>query len=178
MSKKILTYIFIILFVIVIFLLQIYLIDSRTLFGVKPNLILISVITISLWYGLYVGAFYSAIIGIMADLIFGSANGQFLICYAVTGTIIGFLNYNYRKENKNSLLYVTVLATAIFEFTQSVIYIFEMNSFVNFFYLLKQIVISSLLNICIAYIIYGLLYKISEKIDDNLNEKINYGSLR
>ena len=54
--KKILTFLYLILFFILIYVLQIFVIDGRTLFGVKPNLILISVIVISLWFGIYKGS--------------------------------------------------------------------------------------------------------------------------
>ena len=56
--KKVLTIIYLIFFIVLIFTLQIMLIDGRTILGVKPNLILITVIVVSLWFGLYAGSFY------------------------------------------------------------------------------------------------------------------------
>lgn len=175
--KKFLTYLFIFLLVVCLYILQIFVIDGHSLFGLKPNLLLISVVTVSLWYGLYVGSIYSFIIGFITDLIFGSY-GQFTICYSIVGCIIGFLNYNYRKENKVALLYVTALATCIFEFSQYILFIFKTTSYISVIYLLKHIIIASLLNICIAYIIYGILYKITEKLDDDIYDKVSYESLR
>lgn len=72
MLKKCLTVVYIILFIILIFFIQLFVIDSRTLFGVKPNLILITVIVASLWYGVYTGTFFSFIIGFITDLVFGN----------------------------------------------------------------------------------------------------------
>lgn len=175
--KKFLTYLFIVLLVIALYIIQIFVIDKGSLFGLKPNLLLISVVTISLWYGLYAGSIYSLIIGIITDLIFGS-NGQFTLCYSITGCIIGFLNYNYRKENKVALLYVISFATLIFETSQYVLYIFTTSSYINLFFLIKHVAIACLLNICIAYIIYGLLYKITEMLDDSIYAKVSYESLR
>ncbi|MNP33535.1 rod shape-determining protein MreD [compost metagenome] len=178
MIRKLVAIISIIALVLIIFILQVYLIDSRTLFGVKPNLILVSIVAVSLWYGLYIGAFYSLIIGIIADSIFGNTFGLFTIGYSLTGSVIGFLNYNYRKENKISLIYVTILATAIFEVSEYISYIFVSNELLNIFYILKQIIVASLLNICIAYIIYGILYKITNFVDERLVSDTSFQSLR
>ena len=53
--RKALTIVYLLLFILIIFVFQMYIIDERELFGVKPNLILISVIVVSLWFGLYTG---------------------------------------------------------------------------------------------------------------------------
>lgn len=163
--RKIIASIYIILLVITIFALQIYLIDSRTLFGIKPNLILISVITVSLWYGLYVGSTYAVLVGIITDMLFGNTTGLFTISYGLTGVLIGFFNSNYRKENKASLIYVTMLGVCIFELSQYLNYIVLTSSLASIVHLIKQILISSLLNIIIAYILYNVLYKISEFVN-------------
>lgn len=176
--KKVLTYICIVLLSFCVFLLQIFIIDPRSLFGFKPNLILIIVISVSLWYGLYKGALYSFLVGFACDIIFGSTNGQFTICYSIVGLLIGYFNYNYRKENKISLIYLTIFATAIFEICQYIIYIFTVREFINLFVLFKQIFIVSLLNICLTYIIYGVIYRINSKIDSNLNNESTFESLR
>ena len=168
MRKSFLTVIYIICFILLIYFLQLYVINPRELFGIKPNLILILVIVISLWYGLYAGGISSFLIGIFTDIIFGSNIGIFTISYTIVGILIGIVNYNYRKESKMSLVYVTIMATFIFELIQYLLYmiIYKIDS--NFMYLIKQSVISSLLNIVIVYIVYSLIYKISEYIEDKV----------
>ena len=101
--KKVLTIIYLIFFIVLIFTLQIMLIDGRTILGVKPNLILITVIVVSLWFGLYAGSFYGLIIGIITDILFGNNIGMFTIVYSIIGALIGFFSYNYRKENRIKL---------------------------------------------------------------------------
>ncbi|MCX8074388.1 MAG: rod shape-determining protein MreD [Clostridia bacterium] len=178
MVRKLLAFLKVILVIICIYLIQIYVIDSRTLFGIKPNLVLVSVITISLWYGLYIGSFYSLIIGFLTDLIFLNSNGIFTISYTITGTLIGFFNYNYRRENRVALLYVTAFGILLFEFVEYTCYIFIASDFVNIFYFIKQVIISSLLNICMAYILYGILYKITKNISEGLSDEETLQELR
>lgn len=167
--KKALTIVYLLLFILIIFVFQMYIIDERELFGVKPNLILISVIVVSLWFGLYTGSIYSVIIGIITDMLFGNNIGLFTIGYAITGVIIGFFNYNYRKENKIALLYLTFIATAIFELIQYIIYFVITKEYTSILYFVYQIILTSILNIVIVYVVYSLLYKIISFFEDRLN---------
>ena len=167
--KKTLTIVYLILFILIILMFQMFVIDERELFGVKPNLILISVIVVSLWFGLYKGSAYAFIIGLLTDMLFGNNIGLFTITYSITGALVGFFNYNYRKENKIALLYVTCIATAVFEFIQYIVYFLITKEYNSIFYLLYQILITSILNIIIVYIVYSLLYKVISFFEDRLN---------
>lgn len=167
--RKALTIVYLLLFILIIFVFQMYIIDERELFGVKPNLILISVIVVSLWFGLYTGSIYSVIIGIITDMLFGNNIGLFTIGYAITGVIIGFFNYNYRKENKIALLYLTFIATAIFELIEYIIYFVITKEYTSILYFVYQIILTSILNIVIVYVVYSLLYKIISFFEDRLN---------
>lgn len=171
MLKKILTVIYIILLIALVFFLQFFVIDSKTLFGIKPNLILITVIVVSLWYGVYTGTFFSFVIGMCTDFMFGNTTGMFTIAYTLTGAITGFINYNYRKENKMSLVYVTLVFTAIFEFIQYIEYLLLTHTYSSFLYFMKQVVMSSVLNTIIVFIIYGVIYKIVDKFESNLRRQ-------
>lgn len=171
MVKKILTYIYIFLFILLIYFFQVFVIDTKSLFGVKPNLILISVIVVSLWYGMYTGTIFGFVIGCITDLIFGSNFGMFSIAYTIVGAIIGILNSNYRKENKMSLVYVTLIATTIFESIQYIEYLLFTHTYNSLSYLLQQIAISGVLNIIIVFVIYNLICKIVEFFEIRLKSE-------
>lgn len=172
MKNNILTILYIIILILLVYLIQLYFINERELFGVKPNLILILSIVISLWFGVYIGGISSLIIGIFTDMLFGNI-GIFTISYTIVGIIVGILNNNYRKESKMSLVYVTIIATFVFEISEYLCYLFLFNISSSIFYLLKQIVISSLLNIVIVYIIYSVIFKITESIEDRIIKNSN-----
>lgn len=167
--KKVLTIIYLIFFIVLIFTLQIMLIDGRTILGVKPNLILITVIVVSLWFGLYAGSFYGLIIGIITDILFGNNIGMFTIVYSIIGALIGFFSYNYRKENKIALVYLTVIATAVFEFVQYIMYFVISSHYNSILYLLYQLFATSVLNVVIVFGVYSLLYKILSFFENRLN---------
>lgn len=174
MRKNILTVIFIILLILIVFLIQLYFINPRNLFGIKPNLILILSIVISLWYGVYIGGISSFLIGVFTDILFGSSGiGIFTISYTIVGLVVGSLNTNYRRESKMSLVYVTIIATFVFEIVEYFCYLIFFNASSGLFYLLKQVFISSLLNIVIVYIIHSVIYKITEYIEDRIMQNSN-----
>ena len=169
--KKHLKGLYIALVIIAIYLLQLFVINQHSLFGFKPNLILISVIVVSLWFGLYPGTMFSFFIGFLTDILFGNSHGIFTLSYTITGMVIGFLNDNYQKENKLSLVYVTFMAVVIFEFIQYVSYTILIGSYSSIWFLVKQIFMSSILNIAIVYLVYGMIYKIAKKVE---NEDMKY----
>ena len=102
-------------------------------------------------------------------MLFGNNIGLFTIGYAITGVIIGFFNYNYRKENKIALLYLTFIATAIFELIEYIIYFVITKEYTSILYFVYQIILTSILNIVIVYVVYSLLYKIISFFEDRLN---------
>lgn len=174
MRKNILTFIFIVILILIIFLIQLYFINPRSLFGIKPNLILILSIVISLWYGVYTGGISSFIIGFITDILIGSSQiGIFTISYTIVGLVVGSLNANYRKESKMSLVYVSIIATFVFEIVEYFCYLIFFSVNTSIFYLLKQIFISSLLNIAIVYVIYSVIYNITEYIEDRIIQNSN-----
>lgn len=93
---------------------------------------------------------------------------MFTVAYTITGAITGFINYNYRKENKMSLVYVTLIFTGVFELIQYIQYLMITHTYSNFFYFIKQVMISAILNTIIVFIIYGLIYKVTDKFESNL----------
>ena len=169
MFKKILTFLYLILLIVALYFFQVFVIDNRDLFGVKPILIL--VIVVSLWYGIYKGTIFAFIIGFITDIIFGNTSGMFLISYTLTGAITGLINYNYRRENKISLVYVTLISTAIFEVIQYMEYLFLTHTYSSIFYFIKQIILASILNTIIVFIIYRLIYKVVEYFEASLRKE-------
>lgn len=171
MKKKIITVIYIIALLLVLLAFQMFVINDKALFGVKPNLILISVIAVSSWYGEKIGGVFAFIIGIIAEFLF-NANGMFLVAYTIVGILVGVLNTKYNKENRISLVYVTIMATFLFEFVQYFYYMISYEVYSNLFYFFKQVVISSILNIVIVLIVYSIIYRIIEYLDSRLRKDL------
>ena len=163
--KKVLDVIKIPIIVVLTFIFQIFISNNFEIFGVTPNLILVTVVIISMWNTLAINLTVAGVMGIFADLIFHFDIGQSLVTYLTISICISYISGRYRKESKAAIIYITAMATGIFTAFQFVYYIIDSTIIINIFVLLKQIIIEILLNIVVAYI----LYKVFEK---SMNEDI------
>jgi len=136
------------------FLLQIIIANNFEIFGITPNIILVTVVIISMWNRIGINVAVACIIGILADLIFHFDFGKSLISYLVVALCISSISKKYRKESKAAIVYITIMATCIFAGFEFVYYIIDNSLIVNIFSMIKQIVVEILLNIAIAYILY------------------------
>ena len=121
----------IILFIISL-TIQLFIFNNMSLFGVKPNMLLISIIVVSLYTNLYSTTIYSFILGFIVDLIFGST-GMFTISYTAIGMLLGFINNNYIKENYFSIIILTILSVMLFEFVQYIQKMIIISKYIVYF---------------------------------------------
>ena len=110
--QKILKVIITIALFIISLLVQLFIFNNMNLLGVKPNILLISIIVVGLYTNMYASTIYAFILGIIVDLIFGSS-GMFTISYTIIGMIIGFVGDDYMKENYLSIIILTALSVVI-----------------------------------------------------------------
>ena len=157
--KKLLSVIMIPIIVILTFVFQIFVANNFEIFGVTPNLILVTVVIVSMWNTLVVNLTVAGIMGIFTDLIFKFELGESIISYLVIALCVSYISGKYRKESKAAIVYITAMATSIFTGFQFIYYIIDTVTIVNIFVLIKQIIVEILLNIAIAYIVYKVFEK-------------------
>lgn len=167
--KKTFNVIFTIVIFFLSFLLQLFLFNKFSLFGVKPNFLLISVIVVSLYTNIYAGTIYSFLLGVVADIIFGS-NGMFTISYVITSMLLGFFNENYMKENYLSIIVITVISVTCFEVVEYFQSMIMLSRFINIILLLKQLVLSIFLNAILVFIMCYIFRKIIGHVEKKQNK--------
>lgn len=145
--------------IILTFVVQILIANNFELFGVTPNIILVTIVIISMWNRTEMNVMVALIMGILTDLIFHFSLGQSIISYLVIALCISYMSKKYRKDSKAAIVYITIMATCIFAGFGVVYYVIDNSFVVNIFALIKQVVVEILLNISLAYI----LYKVFEK---------------
>ena len=164
MKKNLICFFSFIVSILLVYTIQLYVIDNREIFGVKPNLILVMCIIITLFGGIYKGTILSFIIGLFTDILFGT-KAIFTIGYTLTSLIIGFLVSDYNKNDTVFIVAITFISTILFEIFEYIIYASTSSVFSDLFYLIKQILISSVLNIVIVFFAYKVVYAISDYFD-------------
>lgn len=150
-------------------ILQLFVFNNVSLFGVKPNMILISVIVVSAITNIYSSTIYSFILGVFMDLLFGGT-GMFTISYTVIGMLLGFVGEDYMKGNYISLIILSVISVFLFEIVQYFQSMIILSSYISIFFLLKQLIFGSILNVILVCGIYFIFSKITEKIDEKQNK--------
>ena len=163
MNKTKTILIYTLMFVILLFI-QIYIIDIKNLFGVKPDILLIMVIVSSLWNNLKFSSICSLLIGIYLDILYRNEFGIYTLGFVLVSTIIGYINTNYKRDSKMTLIYITFLGTTIFEIYKYITYMIISNTAIGVMFLVKQIIISAILNMIISFILYNVFVKIHKSI--------------
>lgn len=149
---------------ILILSLQIAVINNFSIFGIKPNIIVIYLMMLAIKKGVYKTAFISLIVGIVFDFIYGN-NGMFTIIYTVFSVITSFL-YEQFFESKNALKDLFAISgVIIFEFIELLYYFISYKYTISFFYLLKHFFITILVNYILIKIIFVIMDAINEKMD-------------
>lgn len=158
----------IILFIIALFI-QLFIFNNMELFGVKPNLILICVIVVGLYTNIYSSTIFSFLVGIIVDLLFGSG-GMFIISYTAIGMLLGYISGDYMKENYLSIILITAISVTLFEVVEYVQSMIILSKYISFLFLIKQVILSILLNTVLVFIICFIFGKIIGLIDKKQNK--------
>ncbi len=166
--EKVIKSIFVVILFVITLILQLFLFDNFSLFGVKPNMIIISVILVALNSSIYFSTTYSFVLGIIVDLLFGTS-GMFTISYTVLGMILGFVNDDYMKGNYFTLIILTAISVCLFETILYIQSMIRINEYVSFFILIRQLILSIILNTIIIVCIYAIYNKIMKAIDKKQN---------
>lgn len=167
--KNIVKTIMVILIFVISVLLQVFVINKTSLFDVKPNMLLVSIILVSMFTNIYSCSIYSFILGFVADLIFGTS-GIYTLSYSIMGALIGFVSDNYMKGNILSGIMMTIGSVTIFEIIEFVHAIVIKKAVASIFLLLGKIILGILLNVVIVIVLSFAIEKIIKLIDKKEDE--------
>lgn len=157
--RKITTIILLMIIFFMIFFMQSNIFSSFTIAGIKPNLIIIFVLFIGLFTTQALGIGFGVICGLIIDLIYGRVIGTTAIMLCIIGYLGSYFDKNFSKENKLTIILMTIGATLIFElglyFINSIILDFDRE----YLYFFKILIIEIIYNILLTIILYPLIQK-------------------
>lgn len=164
--KKVIINILLIVTFIIIYLLQINLFSWFKIAGVMPNLFIILVLFIGLFFSRGMGVAYGAVFGILLDLFIGRKVGISAVMFGLIGLIGGVFDKNFSKESRITIIIMVFCATCIYEIGSYIFgyfvygYSFEIISF------LKILLIETLYNIIVTIIVYPMIQNLGYKIEE------------
>lgn len=166
MKKTVVAFLIIIIFLI-IYLLQSNLFSWFNLAGIRPNLFVILVLMIGLFLGESRGVTWGIIFGITLDFFIGKSIGISGIMLGIIGVIGGFLDKNFSKDSRLTMIIMIVITTSLYETGSYLFNHFVNDANMSISIFIKILIFENLFNVILTIILYPLIVKLgykSEKI--------------
>jgi rod shape-determining protein MreD len=163
MKKKIIFYS---LFIILFLLLQTTLMKYVTVYGVRPNLLIVFVILTALIRGNVEGGTVGFFAGLAADMLFGGLLGFHALMGMFTGIAAGSVNRRLFRENLLVAVFFTFVYSVLYEM---VVYILNniMGGNLDLVYPLTRIILpEAAYNCAAAVFIYILLIRADSRFTE------------
>jgi rod shape-determining protein MreD len=138
--------------------------------GVKPDLVLVIVITYALLKGPYVGTNLGLFAGFFMDLVSGSIIGGGVLTKILAGLSAGMLEKTIFKDNLLVPTLTVFLGTILFETLNLVIRLSFGANFIFMEMLLSVIFPMAFYNSILAPVIYQLLYTMERLISERTSD--------
>lgn len=157
----------IILYTLLIFVFvttQVTFLNFISIFGVRPNLVIILIVSISLLEGANHGAAIGFFAGLCLDAVVGIALGYQALLGMLLGLLLGNINKRFFKENVFVMFVCTVISTILFESALIVVsYALEIQ--VNYLETLKMLILpESLFNGVLGVLLFIPIIRINRKL--------------
>ena len=137
-----------------------------TIAGVMPNLFVIFILFIGLFYGKTAGIVYGLIIGMVLDLVLGKQIGINMITLGIIGFLAALFDKNFSKDSRATIMFMVLGATIIFEvmvyIANGILYASNMELF-NF---IKILAVEVIYNLILTIIIYPLIQKWGHMLEE------------
>jgi rod shape-determining protein MreD len=157
----------IILYIVLIFIFvttQVTVLNFIEIFGVRPNLVIILIVSISLLEGRNQGAVVGFFAGLCLDAVIGVALGYHALIGMLLGILLGNINKRFFKENLFVMLICTFISTVLFESTVILIS-YALGLRMNYIESLKDIIFpEAAINSIIGMVIFFLIVRINRKL--------------
>lgn len=159
-------YLFILIFAMVF---QSTFFEYIQLVDIKPNLMLITIVSFAYIRGEKEGGIIGFTGGLLQDCFFGLYVGSNTFIYSVIGYICGNICKGFYKENFFIATGIITGATLIYNFMYYVINIL-LRGYTDIFYFMKNIIVPEMVyNALISLLIYNLIFIFNEWLEDKEN---------
>lgn len=154
----------------IIYFLQENIFNAFTIAGIKPNLFIIYILFIGLFANQFVGISFGVISGLILDLLYGKTIGVSAIMLCAIAYLGSYFDKNFSKENKMTIIFMVIGATAVFEFGSYFINSIILNFEREYWNFIKILFIEIIYNILLSIIIYPMFQKLGYIVDRNFKK--------
>ena len=165
--KKFVIIVSLIITFFIIYFLEVNILSSFTIAGIKPDLFVIYILFIGLYGTQFWGITFGVMCGLILDLIFEKTIGISAVMLCMIGYLGSYFDKNFSKESRLTIIFMVIGSTIIYElgsyFLNSIILEFDRE----LLYFTKILVVEVLYNVLLTIILYPLIQKIGYVIDRN-----------
>lgn len=131
-----------------------------------PNLFVIFILFIGLFYNKIAGITYGIGAGILLDLFIGRKVGISAIMLGLVGLIGGIFDKNFSKESRITIIIMVIVSTFIYE-TGAYLLGYPIYGYsLEILVFIKIVLLEIIYNIIITIIIYPIMQKFGYKIEE------------
>lgn len=145
--------------------IQLNILNNIPLFGVKANIGIVLVVSLSILCGQAVGISVGITYGILSDVLFGKAFGINTLLLFLTGFFCGKMSKGFSKENKTALIMVTIAATVVIEVLTYLILVVVYHYEMALMTIVKTLVLEGIYHVFLTRIFFKGLSSLSETIN-------------
>ena len=164
--KKILSIVFIIISFLVVFFVQSNFFSWFTIAGIQPNLFIILILCVGLIEGKKLGLILGVLFGLFLDVVIGRQIGISGIMLGLVGLIGEYLDKNFSKESRITIMIMVVVSTFIYETGAYLIGYFIYGYSLEIFSFIQILLIECFYNVIITIIFYPLMQNLGYKIEE------------
>lgn len=163
--KKFFSILGLILTFLMIYFLQANFFTWFNIAGIKPNLFIVFILFIGLFIGNKLGFVFGLILGIYLDLLIGKSIGISGIMLAIVGLIGEYLDNNFSKDSRVTLILMVMGSTAVYELGAYIFQILRWNMAIEILPFIKTVLIEVIFNSVLVIILYPLMQKAGNALE-------------
>lgn len=164
--KKVISIIILILIFFIIYFLQSNFFTWFTIAGIQPNLFIIFILCVGLFAGKKIGLILGIVFGFYIDVVIGRQIGISGIMLGTIGLIGEYLDKNFSKESRITIMLMIAGCTAIYEIGCYIFNVISLSMSLEIISFIKILIIEICYNVIITIILYPLLQKIGHILEE------------
>ena len=164
--KKVIAIIVLIISFFIIYFLQSNFFTWFTIARIQPNLFVMFILFIGLFAGKKIGLVLGIIFGFYIDVVIGRQIGISGIMLGLIGLAGEYLDKNFSKESRITIIIMIIGATIVFETGSYIFNLITLDITAEFLSFIKILFIETLYNVIITIIIYPLIQKLGHILEE------------
>lgn len=169
--KKFISVVLLLVVFLIIYFLQANFFSWFTIASIKPNLFIIYILFIGLFAGKKLGLVLGILFGFFIDVVIGRQIGISGIMLGIIGLIGEYLDKNFSKESRITIMIMIACSTIIYEVGCYIFNIITLEMNLEIISFARILLIEVIYNLLITIIIYPIMQKTGHAIEEIFKTK-------